>query len=39
MKMIIIPKITLSNILNKKDVQTEVNVRRTRSSVKKDVSS
>ena len=39
MKMIIIPKITLSNILNKKDVQTEVNVRRTRSGVKKDVSS
>lgn len=35
MKMIIIPKITLSNILNKKDVQTEVNLRRTRSDVKK----
>lgn len=37
MKMIIIPKITLSDILNNRDVRTEVNVRRTRSGVKKDV--
>lgn len=36
MKMIIIPKITLSDILNNRDVRTEVNVR-TRSGVKKDV--